>query len=382
MWTSRMLPLSLNTLHTLRHSSARGLTSLSNTTIRPLASFSSIPTLSQGEYYQNLLPTLRIYLASNELKHLPGEIFNLEHLGVLSVRNNELEELPAAINRLRRLTELNASNNAFRWLPFELLDLLPCPSKLKILHLHPNPFYEPYASDDNTRSLSLSPPRSLAEDTQASRLQGSINCENPEHDHSKQAEWKARFKCRSYVRFFDSDGTLLKGPQFFKGRDGSSLRLSNLPGCSSPRATRGRDIQVAPPDDMPEAPAARPASSAPSLLELCVKTWAKTPNMPNLDEYLNRDHPEKLQRLLDGARNLRETEASERKCTICDRRFVIPRTEWIEWWEIERSTSLSHGVLGRFVGAAAQIVTGNRRDIIESQVPFMRRGCSWRCLPE
>ncbi|ELR07141.1 hypothetical protein VC83_02397 [Pseudogymnoascus destructans] len=305
--------------------SGKGLTSLSNSAIRPLASFSSIPVLTQGSY-QTLLPKLRIFLARNELKRLPGEIFNLENLSVLSVRSNELTELPTSINRLRRLTELNASNNALRSLPFELLELLSCPSKIKILHLHPNPFYEPSASDDITET------GLPVEGASDERTWGSKTCDNPEHDHARHSEWRRRFKCRSQVKFFDLHGSPVKGP---------------------------------------EASTARPTSNTPSLLELCVKTWADTPNMPNLDEYLSGDYPEKLQHLLDNARNLRETEVPGRKCTICDRRFVIPRTEWIEWWEIEQSPA----------GKVTSEETVRPRDVIESQLPFMRRGCSWQCVP-
>lgn len=245
---------------------------------------------------------------------------------MLSVRSNELTELPAAINRLRRLTELNASNNALRSLPYEMLDLFSCSSRIKILHLHPNPFYEPTTSDDST------PPLLPVEVVSDERTWGSKTCDNPEHDHPRHSEWRRRFKCRSKVKFFDSHGSLVKGP------------------AASP---------------------ARPASNVPSLLELCVKTWANTPNMPNLDEYLNGDYPEKLQHVLDDARSLRETEAPERKCTICDRKFVIPRTEWVEWWELEQSPS----------GPVTSEENVRPRDIIESQLPFMRRGCSWRCLP-
>ncbi|KFY35114.1 hypothetical protein V494_06195 [Pseudogymnoascus sp. VKM F-4513 (FW-928)] len=305
--------------------SGKGLTSLSNSAIRPLASFSSVPVLTQGSY-QTLLPKLRIFLARNELKRLPGEIFNLENLSVLSVRSNELEELPAAISRLRRLTELNAANNALRWLPFELLELLSCPSRIKILHLHPNPFLEPPASDDSTSSLL--PVKDVGDE----RTWGSKTCDNPEHDHARQSEWRRTFRCRSQVKFFDIHGSPTKGP---------------------------------------DASTARPVSNTPSLLELCVKTWADTPNMPNLDEYLGGAYPEKLQQLLDNARTLRETEAPGRKCTICNRRFVIPRTEWIEWWEIKQSPA----------GKVTSEETVRPRDVIESQLPFIRRGCSWRCVP-
>ncbi|OBT51141.1 hypothetical protein VE04_08621 [Pseudogymnoascus sp. 24MN13] len=305
--------------------SGKGLTSLSNGAIRPLASFSSIPVLTQGSY-QTLLPKLRIFLARNELKRLPGEIFNLENLSVLSVRSNELTELPTSINRLRRLTELNASNNALRTLPFEMLELLSCPSRIKILHLHPNPFYEPPAADDF-------PETGLPVDEDSDqRTWGSKTCDNPEHDHARHSEWRRRFKCRSQVKFFDLHGSPVKAP---------------------------------------EVPTARPASNTPSLLELCVKTWADAPNMPNLDEYLSGDYPEKLQHVLDDARRLRETEVPGRKCTICERRFVVPRTEWIEWWEIEQSPA----------GTVTAEETVRPRDVIERQLPFMRRGCSWKCVP-
>lgn len=265
-------------------------------------------------------------MARNELKRLPGEIFNLENLSVLSVRSNELTELPTSINRLRRLTELNASNNALRTLPFELLELLSCPSRIKILHLHPNPFHEPSTSDDVTET---GLPVEVVSDE---RTWGSKTCDNPEHDHARHSEWRRRFKCRSPVKFFDLHGSPVKAP---------------------------------------EAPTARPASNTPSLLELCVKTWADTPNIPNLNEYLSGDYPEKLQHLLDDARHLRETEVPGRRCTICERRFVVPRTEWIEWWEIEQSPA----------GKVTSEETVRPRDVIESQLPFMRRGCSWKCVP-
>jgi hypothetical protein len=242
------------------------------------------------------------------------------------VRSNELEELPAAISRLRRLTELNAANNALRWLPFELLELLSCPSRIRILHLHPNPFIEPSESEGG---IVPAPPVEAVND---GRTWGSKTCDNPEHDHARHSGWRRRFKCRSQVKFFDSYGTPVKGPS---------------------------------------ALSARPVSKTPSLLELCVKTWADTPNMPNLAEYTSRPYPEKLQHLLDHSRRLREAEAPGRECTICKRTFVIPRTQWIEWWQIEQSPS----------GPVASEGLVRPRDVIESQVPFVRRGCSWGCVP-
>jgi hypothetical protein len=75
---------------------------------------------------------------------------------------------------------------------------------------------------------------------------------------------------------------------------------------------------------------------------------------------------------------LREQEGGDRKCTICSRPFIIPRTEWIEWWEISKS------VAGAVVASAASPLgrMENMRDAFEKKVPLMRRGCSWLCVPE
>ena len=58
---------------------------------------------------------------------------------------------------------------------------------------------------------------------------------------------------------------------------------------------------------------------------------------------------------------------------------MVKRTEWIEWWEIWRS-----GVkkLGDRVDVSALLSADwNERDVHERMVPFVRRGCSWFCVP-
>lgn len=41
------------------------------------------------------------------------------------------------------------------------------------------------------------------------------------------------------------------------------------------------------------------------------------------------------------------------KCSVCRKIYVVPRTEWLEWWSVEG----------------------------EGGLPFLRRGCSWGCVP-
>lgn len=83
--------------------------------------------------------------------------------------------------------------------------------------------------------------------------------------------------------------------------------------------------------------------------------------------YEGLDH---LRGLLDQAAAQKESGVGE--CTICKRNFVVPRTEWIEWWEISMVRDANEIVME---------LARNERDVLESKVPLVRRGCSWFCVP-
>jgi hypothetical protein len=142
-------------------------------------------------------------------------------------------------------------------------------------------------------------------------------------------------------------------------------------------------IKIAPQGDVPEAPKASSsargdrASKAPSLLEVALQAWSQSSGTPNLRDWLGEEPPERLAGIIADTKVLKEMEADSRKCTICQRRFVIPRTEWIEWWQISKAQEN-----GPLASAASPLrMMENRRDQVESMVPLIRRGCSWRCLP-
>lgn len=360
---------------------SRGLTQLSNNMFKPLASFVTVPEMGEGVPFQNLRPALKIYLASNQLKRLPGEIFNLHSLSVLSLRSNELVELPSCIGKSRRLVELNIANNLLRFLPYEILDLFAGPSKLQILHVHPNPFYGPEVTTKDSNVL-LSPMEEL--DRVSELLK--IRCISPERERAWHPQWTIAYKCRSYVRFIDIDGTLVKGPAL-PGDEPLFISSSAKPMFTHSLLRSffgGNKVPVAPHDDNPEPPMpflglrSTTVSHAPSLFEVAVKMWSQIPNGPGLKDWLGYDPPEKPARLLEDARVLRETEAGDRRCTICKRPFVIPRTEWIEWWQVARvqEATPSSSI------PSPQRTKNNLRDEAESMIPFLRRGCSWKCLPE
>lgn len=316
--------------------SARNIETLSNAAIKPLASFSPLAVrMQRGGSQHGAEPKLRIWLARNRLQIVPTEIFNLEHLSVLSLRNNEIRELPEVIRRLTGLKELNIAYNALQWLPYELLQLLSHAPQLKTLGLHPNPFIAP-----------MKLPLSGLEGR--SRFQLGTN-------------WEAQCYRRSHVRFMGPGGRLLKGPAF-----------------SSQEATSQRDpgysqlsLSDADADDVPQPPSGQSSTYVPSLEEMCIKAWAKTPESTP-GKYDSIMPTQRLTALLDTAKATHQLEGRLRRCTVCSKEYVTARTEWIEWWAIyspvegEPDLSGREGIFERFS---------------EATVPLIRRGCSWRCLP-
>jgi hypothetical protein len=112
------------------------------------------------------------------------------------------------------------------------------------------------------------------------------------------------------------------------------------------------------------------------LLELSLRACSRTPQLPHLASELPEDCPESFIGLLGLATAKKESGGS--KCTVCKRDFIIPRTEWIEWWQIAKAVDESETV-----SAASQLrKVENERDAAESMVPLIRRGCSWLCVPE
>jgi len=63
-------------------------------TLKPLRDYVRQAS-QQGEIedYQQLTPALRLYLSNNMLEEVPGEVYQLENLEVLSLRNNCLTEI-------------------------------------------------------------------------------------------------------------------------------------------------------------------------------------------------------------------------------------------------------------------------------------------------
>ena len=308
---------------------------------------------------------MKIFLALNKLATLPGELFNLDRLTVLSLRGNQLRELPPSVGRLSNLKELNLSQNRLRYLPYEILDLFSDKSRLNTLHLHPNVFHEPQfpPSEADIEQEEVQYKIGLGNRTRTGRRRAICAVSPDQRRRSWHTQWKITYQARTGVRFLNIHGDLLKGPSFSVMAEGLESTHNKIP--------------VADMNDYPVAPTSDDAlSRAPSLFEVALAACAKNPQLPFLADFLPEDAPPTLRGLLADAAEKKESGGS--KCTICSRNFIVPRTEWIEWWEIAKVLETNSTA-----SAASPLrQMENERDVLEKMVPLMRRGCSWLCVPE
>ncbi|RKF59306.1 putative glucose-repressible alcohol dehydrogenase transcriptional effector [Erysiphe neolycopersici] len=335
--------------------SSQGLTSLPNEAIKQLSSFTRVPADTEG-IFSILEPALKIFLASNRLETLPYELFNLAHLEVLSLRGNSIHELPPKIGNLLKLKELNLSQNKLCYLPYEILSLLSSKGSLEKLILHPNFFYEPkYLTEYETQGSSIFTSKSGL--TVCNDKSDSLHKNGDKQNIYSNDRWKISYQARTDIRFIDINGNLIKGPNF------------STPDCLSfpdPILVAREDYRPNPPN-----PRNNGFSRAHSLLETALATCAKTTQLPYLSLQLPDDTPSYLRDLLDLA--VTNKELGGTFCTICQRKYIIARTEWIEWWEISKVKPLTSKFTQNHVF--------NDRDDLERFVPLIRRGCSWLCTP-
>ncbi|KAG0309417.1 hypothetical protein BGZ98_002605 [Dissophora globulifera] len=83
--------------------------------------------------------SLKLFLSSNQFAQIPMDVFALDNLSVLSIRNNKIESIPPEIGHLHNLVELSVGGNLLKVLPAQIA-LMP---KLNIITVHPNPFMTP-----------------------------------------------------------------------------------------------------------------------------------------------------------------------------------------------------------------------------------------------
>ena len=284
-------------------------------TLRPLRYL--IRQSSKGgnaKLYEELIPSLHLFLSNNELDDILGELFKLENLTVLSLRSNNLTEIFPSIGRLARLQELNVGSNQLNWLPWELLQL----TKASLIRwtLFPNPFIRPVPSTWGcNKRVSM-----------------------PGSDHAYQL-------ASTHIAFLDISGV-------------SSRQSRPAPSSVTehwPEPARIREFLGPPTEEQ---------TRVPSLLEVALRACYKAPQLSQLPFLLPEDFDvAHLIRLLKRTFYLKE--AGGRKCSVCQREYIVPRTEWVEWWYLlpPHSSGKSESALDQSGGP----------------IPFLRRGCSWAC---
>lgn len=370
--------------------------------LRPLAQLTRSPIIGEDnrfhltdESFGPLEPFFRLFLTRNILTVLPKEVFDLHGLKVLSLRHNKLTEIPPAIGKLSLLQDLNVAGNRLQHLPWEILNLIR-DGELKQLTVHPNRFidideYEIASwhcdvEESRMRELEVIGDGDDTLPTTTTNDNG-IGNGRDEHDvnnynntnflrklrartYSAQSPpeeaWKPFLVAKSVLEHFDEEGKPVS-----PSPSSSSSLLSSL---------RKDYTNQTPP------------SRVPSLREVALQACIRSPHLPRFleeelegeassESHLHHTHThahahtntntnthtytDPILRLLLKAKQVRDT--GEKRCSVCNRAFVIDRVRWIEWWDCIPFEN----------GSKSPRKSGQNL----YPLPFLRRGCSWGCLP-
>ncbi|ROV96690.1 hypothetical protein VSDG_05539 [Cytospora chrysosperma] len=364
--------------------SSLGLKHISNSTISLVSEIVRIPNVGKGVPFEHQDPELKLFLSNNQLTQVPGALFNLDHLTVLSLRGNDLTEVPPAIFELKNLESLNVSQNKLKYLPVELLELIYDPeSSLRDLMLHPNPWYQPeveesghdvpWSSENVDRTQTGPGPQG-----RGCRWLSKVSLEPRNASYFDAKRW-----ARTPVQFSDTKGTVY-----------STFRIET-------------DTSYLPTEDLVSEPVIPPQNPAQervlhsgearttkvhSLLELALQACSRNPYLAELPDMLTGTAHARIRDLLVDTQVHSYTGGVE--CTVCKRPVVKPTAEWVEWWEL----FLNYNALGPRVDAdnrpragAPALGPDMAEELVprvqyltqipeERLVPFVRRACSWKCV--
>lgn len=316
-----------------------GLTSFSNfklerlqeLTLEPLQHFVRKPRPAlEGESkpgeYGSLAPDLQIFLANNRLTRLPGQLFRLEAITVLSLRGNKITELPPAVSNLVNMREFNVSNNRLRWLPYEIRELLQ--KNLKFFSFYLNPYIRPMPRTLTPRENSVISARYYTEPAFLN-TDGTPTRDSPPSPTSTPSYWPDQTD------------------------DPSSFFLENA------------------------AHARHTSSKSPSLFETALRACYNSPQLSQLPFLTPDDAPTSIVPALKDTWRLKQQ--GGQRCTICGAQYIIPRTEWVEWWQLTyRQREKSKRMQGEDQRPDEE--SNYALYTINGPVPLLRRGCSWACV--
>ncbi|KAL4935672.1 hypothetical protein BDV06DRAFT_228605 [Aspergillus oleicola] len=344
--------------------------------LRPLNHLTKTPSIKEPpiteEVYSSLQPFLRLFLAGNALSTLPGELFELDALRVLSLRNNKLTQIPHAIRRLTKLQELNLSVNRLTVLPWELLWLIR-KGDLKQLTVRPNPLMQ--IGDEGVEIARWHFPFTPIP------VQGPEDEDEDEDDSEVGDENGNAIAMRELItnlKAVEYDGPppeeawapihVATGPVQRFNAEGFPIPDTNPATTSMPTLTstypQSQFLSTTPTRVSSLREAALLSFSKSSYFDT-IPPLSESDSDPDFDSGFYANFPPLMLRLLRIARDVRS--AGGRSCSVCHRSFVIARTEWVEWWDV---STYENGLKGARS-------SGERLRAL----PFRRVGCSLGCLP-
>ncbi|KAI3398083.1 hypothetical protein diail_9836 [Diaporthe ilicicola] len=341
--------------------SAQGLEHISNATISLISQIARIPSVERGVPFEHQDPELRLFLWSNRLTRVPGAVFDLDHLTILSLRGNSLTELPPAILKLKRLQTLNVSLNNLKYLPIELLELIYDPrSSLETLMLHPNPWYQPKGSEEPEAPWSSeNADRKYPGPGPTGRGSRWLSGEPRGQTYLDGKLW-----ARSPVEYRDTKGAFYStfrvkpGDKTLSTEDLGSEPAPPMQNTARQRFMLSSDVKT---------------TKVPSLMELALQACARNPYLAELPGILadTTANTRLCDLLVDTQTN---SYTGGLHCTVCKRPVIKPTAQWFEWWEI----FVNH----RMPGSELTSVQYLTKSPGERLVPFVRRVCSWNCVQD
>ena len=97
---------------------------INNQLLRPLKQVKTITWITKGYVLNDRQQVTHLSVFRSRLKgKIPAELFQLNHLIYLDIRENEIEELPSEINKLERLELLDLRLNQLQSLPESITGL-------------------------------------------------------------------------------------------------------------------------------------------------------------------------------------------------------------------------------------------------------------------
>jgi hypothetical protein len=385
------------------------LRALPDELILPLNSIIKQPRFLDGgkspndHEYHPLQPSLQLFLSSNSLRELNPKLFKLRNITVLSLRNNDLETLSPHVAKLHNLVELNVAGNALRWLPYELLSVIQN-EKIRTLTVLPNPLLRPFeykgflqdsqpVPNQFQRPVPSDGPESIKkkliilrnkveEAKEVQKCPGANREREGGADFHLELEictWMIELYTRYFYKFRElaslesgeqaitediaKDDHVQHHPLFIAS---TPITYFNIDGAM-PRGLRENPPPSLHPEDsgiLPATPGTAFCTTeprVPSLFELALLAASKVSELPMLHTLMPEESPPNTITALQTA--VQTKAEGGRKCSVCNRRYVIPRTEWVEYWHIPPKL-------------------GQMSSKEEMFWPFLRRGCSLGCVPD